>query len=132
MGQRKWGRWRRVYAMARGTNLRVGATEEEINAEAGPGSDGIFKLTKAVVRQTHGFLSKHANQFELSSPYVKKLEFYARSATEMAEWIAAIQSCIDEANADALEKARQARHADGRRADDHLLWASDDDDEDDR
>ena len=118
-----------MFVEARGTNLRVGATESELERDAGAHGDSVFKLTKAVVSRTHGFLSKHANQFELSSPYVKKLEFYAQSAREMAEWIEAIQQCIDDANADAVRKARQARKADGKRDNDHLLWASDSDDE---
>ena len=130
--QGKWGRWRRVHVVAKGKNLCFGASETEVNAP-GTGLDGqgVFKLTKATVSKTHNFLAKHAHQFELASPYVKKIEFYAQSARDMAEWIDAIQRCIKEANDDATRRARLAQKADGKRVDDHLLWASDEELSDD-
>ena len=70
------------------------------------------------------FLAKHANQFEVSSPYVKKIDLYGSSAADVEGWVKAIEQCIDEASRDAEQRAREARKADGKRVDDRLLWAS--------
>ena len=82
------------------------------------------------MQKTHSFLAKHANQFEVSSPYVKKIDLYGSSAADVEGWVKAIEQCIDEANRDAEQRAREAHKADGKRVDDHLLWASSSEDDD--